>query len=80
MNNTGVVIPDPGAAIPDPGAAIPDPGPFKAFNPRYHIPRYDPETTRNVETTRMCAICRKIKNARAKRAKLLFFVVKYANL
>ena len=66
--------------IPDPEAAIPDPGPFKAFNPRYHIPRYDTETTRNVEITRMCAKYRKIKNARGKRAKLLFFVVKYANL
>ena len=33
-----------------------------------------------VETTRRSAKCRKMKNARAKRAKLFFFVVKYANL
>ena len=33
-----------------------------------------------VERTRTSARCPKIKNARAKRAKPLFFVVKYANL
>ena len=32
------------------------------------------------ERTRMCAKCQNVKNARAKRAKLLFFIVKYANL
>ena len=30
--------------------------------------------------TRTAAKCTKMKNARAKRAKLLFFIVKYANL
>ena len=33
-----------------------------------------------VERTRTSAKCPKIKNARAKRAKLLFFFVKYSNL
>ena len=33
-----------------------------------------------MERTRTSAKCRKMKNARAKRAKLLFFFVKYANL
>ena len=33
-----------------------------------------------VERTRTTAKCPKMKNARAKRAKLLFFIVKYANL
>ena len=33
-----------------------------------------------VERTRTSTKCRKIKNARAKRAKILFFIVKYANL
>ena len=33
-----------------------------------------------VERTRTSSKCQKIKNARAKRAKLLFFIVKYANL
>ena len=28
----------------------------------------------------VCEMCQKLKNARAKRAKLLFFIVKYANL
>ena len=35
---------------------------------------------RVVERTRMSSKCQKIKNARAKRAKILFFIVKYANL
>ena len=33
-----------------------------------------------VERTRTSAKCEKMKNARAKRVRLLFFVVKYANL
>ena len=33
-----------------------------------------------VERTRTSTICQKLKNARAKRAKILFFIVKYANL
>ena len=33
-----------------------------------------------VERTRTSSKCQKMKNARAKRAKILFFVVKYANL
>ena len=33
-----------------------------------------------VERTRMSSICQKMKYARAKRAKILFFIVKYANL
>ena len=33
-----------------------------------------------VERTRKSSKCQKMKNARAKRAKLLFFIVKYANL
>jgi len=33
-----------------------------------------------VERTRMATKCQKMKNARAKRAKILFFIVKYANL
>ena len=33
-----------------------------------------------VERTRTSTECQKIKNARAKRAKILFFIVKYANL
>ena len=33
-----------------------------------------------VEKTRMSRKCQKMKNARAKRAKILFFLVKYANL
>ena len=33
-----------------------------------------------VERTRTSTKCQKMKNARAKRAKLLFFIVKYANL
>ena len=33
-----------------------------------------------VERTRMSSKCQKLKNARAKRAKILFFIVKYANL
>ena len=33
-----------------------------------------------VERTRTSSKCQKIKNARAKRAKMLFFIVKYANL
>ena len=33
-----------------------------------------------VERTRTSSKCQKMKNARAKRAKLLFFIVKYANL
>ena len=33
-----------------------------------------------VERTRMSSKCQKMKNARAKRAKMLFFIVKYANL
>ena len=33
-----------------------------------------------VERTTTSSKCRKMKNARAKRAKLLFFIVKYANL
>ena len=33
-----------------------------------------------VERTRTSSKCQKIKNARAKRAKILFFIVKYANL
>ena len=33
-----------------------------------------------VERTRTSAKCQKMKNARAKRAKILFFIVKYANL
>ena len=33
-----------------------------------------------VERTRTSTKCQKIKNARAKRAKILFFIVKYANL
>jgi len=33
-----------------------------------------------VERTRTSTKCQKVKNARAKRAKILFFVVKYANL
>ena len=33
-----------------------------------------------VEKTRTSSKCQKMKNARAKRAKILFFVVKYANL
>ena len=33
-----------------------------------------------VERTRTSIKCQKLKNARAKRAKILFFVVKYANL
>ena len=33
-----------------------------------------------VERTRTTSKCQKIKNARAKRAKILFFIVKYANL
>ena len=33
-----------------------------------------------VERTRTSTKCQKMKNARAKRAKILFFVVKYANL
>ena len=32
-----------------------------------------------VERSRTSAKCIKIKNARAKRAKLLFFIIKYAN-
>ena len=33
-----------------------------------------------VERTRTSPKCQKMKNARAKRAKILFFIVKYANL
>ena len=33
-----------------------------------------------VERTRASSKCQKMKNARAKRAKILFFIVKYANL
>ena len=33
-----------------------------------------------VEGTRTSSKCQKMKNARAKRAKILFFIVKYANL
>ena len=33
-----------------------------------------------VERTRTSSKCQKLKNARAKRAKILFFIVKYANL
>ena len=33
-----------------------------------------------VERTRTSSKCQKMKNARAKRAKILFFTVKYANL
>ena len=33
-----------------------------------------------VERTRTFSKCQKMKNARAKRAKILFFIVKYANL
>ena len=33
-----------------------------------------------IERTRTSSKCQKMKNARAKRAKILFFVVKYANL
>ena len=33
-----------------------------------------------VKRTRTAAKCRKMKSARAKRAKVLFFIVKYANL
>jgi len=33
-----------------------------------------------VERTRTSTICQKLENARAKRAKILFFIVKYANL
>ena len=33
-----------------------------------------------VERTRTSSKCHKMKNARAKRAKMLFFIVKYANL
>ena len=33
-----------------------------------------------VERTRTSSNCQKMKNARAKRAKILFFIVKYANL
>ena len=33
-----------------------------------------------VERTRTSLKCQKMKNARAKRAKILFFIVKYANL
>ena len=33
-----------------------------------------------VEGTRTSTKCQKVKNARAKRAKILFFIVKYANL
>ena len=33
-----------------------------------------------VERTRTSSKCQKKKNARAKRAKILFFIVKYANL
>ena len=33
-----------------------------------------------VERTRTSAKCQKMKNARAKRAEILFFIVKYANL
>ena len=33
-----------------------------------------------VERTRTSAKCQKMKNARAKRAKILFLIVKYANL
>ena len=33
-----------------------------------------------VERTRTSLTCQKMKNARAKRAKILFFIVKYANL
>ena len=33
-----------------------------------------------VERTRTSTNCQKMKNARAKRAKLLFFIVNYANL
>ena len=33
-----------------------------------------------VERTRTSSKCQKMKNARAKRAKMLFFIVKYANL
>ena len=34
----------------------------------------------DVERTRTSSKCQKLKNARAKRAKILFFIVKYANL
>ena len=33
-----------------------------------------------IERTRTSSECQKMKNARAKRAKILFFIVKYANL
>ena len=33
-----------------------------------------------IERTKMSSKCQKMKNARAKRAKILFFIVKYANL
>ena len=33
-----------------------------------------------IERTRTSSKCQKMKNARAKRAKILFFIVKYANL
>ena len=33
-----------------------------------------------VERTKTSTKCQKMKNARAKRAKILFFIVKYANL
>ena len=35
---------------------------------------------RVVERTRTSSKCQKMKNARAKRAKILFFIVKHANL
>ena len=33
-----------------------------------------------IERTRTSSKCEKVKNARAKRAKILFFIVQYANL
>ena len=36
--------------------------------------------SRRGKNENVCEMCQKLKNARAKRAKLLFFIVKYANL
>ena len=50
----------------------------------HHMPTLPTQLQNNsfhvVERIRMSAKCKKMKNALAKRAKLLFFIVKYANL
>ena len=46
----------------------------------YHHTRLQHRSFHVVERTRTSSKCQKMKYARAKRAKILFFIVKYANL